>query len=82
MQIFACSVIAYIFFFKVINPVQALLINSVLYLDVNAAKLFWHFDQYNPLSNALLVYTLLNGIKENVQNVSRSPQSDFEDVMK
>jgi len=67
---------------KIINPIQALLINSVLLLDVNAAKLFWHFDQYNPLSNALLIFTLLKGIKSKTKSVSRASMGDFMEIQK
>ena len=65
-----------------INPIQELLINSVLFLDIPLAKLLWHYDPDNCLSNALLVLTLLNGLEENAKEVAKSAPDDFEKAKK
>ena len=64
------------------NPIQKLFVNSILFLDVNAAKLFWNFDPYNPLANALLAYALLNGLKNKAEKVSKLAPNDFKDNLK
>ena len=68
--------------FQIINPIQALLINSVLLLDIRAATLFWHLDQYNPLSNALLIYTILKGLKNKARGVYSSAPNFFDDNLR
>ena len=68
--------------FQMINPFQELLVNSVLFLDISLAKLLWHYDPDNSLSNTLLVLTLLNGLKDNAKNVAKFATDDLENAQR
>ena len=68
--------------FQIVNAFQALMINAVLVLDIKMAKLLWHFDPCYALSNALLVLTLLTGLKKKAKQVSRDATNDFEKALK
>ena len=66
-----------------LNPMQALLINSLLFLDLDATKLFWYHDRYNPLSNALLILIVLKMVvrTRSRTNVFKEVPLDFSDTI-
>ena len=43
------------------------------------ARLFWYFDKYNGLSNALLAYTLLNGVRQ--MKIHRNMREELDESM-
>ena len=49
------------------NPIQALIVNRFLCMQLEFLKILWLYDKKNCLTNAVLIWVLIDGVdKEGV----------------
>ena len=47
---------------KVVNPIQALMVNRLLCMQFEFVKALWFYDKKNSLTNGMLLWVLIQGI--------------------
>jgi len=47
---------------EVVNPIQVLMVNRLICMQLEFVKLLWSYDKKNSLANALLLWILIDGI--------------------
>ena len=58
---------------KVVNPIQALIVNRLFCMQLDFVKALWWYDKKNSLTNALLIWILVKGIiKEGIFGTENS----------
>ena len=69
-------------FNKIVNPIQALMVNRLLCMKFESVKVLWLYDKKNCLTNTVLLWVLMNGIVREGVFYNRDSIDVFESLRK
>ena len=68
-------------FNKVATPIQALMVNRLICCQFEVVKVLWRYDKKNSLTNALLLWIMVEGILQRKKKMFKRKHS-LEDFQK